>query len=145
MSAPVPIRDDLSWPEVCACCDQPATTRRPLPYSLREPAFKLIMGTGALIGLLVACWMMIKVRPGITHELPGPVAFLGLFLCAFAPVWVVASLTSRHSGTLQVPLCERCKDDDLSALVVQSKGEGRLAVDGISPALREALRAGSAG
>ena len=145
MSACIPIRDDLSWPEICACCDQPATIRRPLTYSLREPAYRLIMGTGVVIGLLVACWMMIKVRPGIEHELPGAVAFTGLFLAAFAPVWMVASLTARHRGTLQVPLCSQHADDDLSTLVIQSQGEGQLTIDGISPALRHALSATSAG
>jgi hypothetical protein len=105
----------------------------------------MIMATGVVIGLLVACWMMIKVRPGITQELPAAVAFLGLFLSAFAPVWVVASLTSRHHGTLQVPLCDQHKDSDLSGLVVHSKGDGRLTVGGISPALRSALSAASAG
>jgi len=139
VSEPVPIRDDQPWPDVCACCDQPATTRRPLPYSLREPAYRMILVAGGLTGLLVATWMMLKVRPGITHELPAVVSFTGLFLAAFVPVWVVASLTSRHQGTLQVPLCSDHQDDDLQAIVVESRGEGKLAVEGLSPALRTAL------
>jgi len=140
VSAPVPIRDDQPWPAMCACCGETATTRRPLDYSLREPAYRMILVTGVLMGLLVASWMMLKVRPSITHELPAVVSFAGLFLAAFMPVWVVASLTSRHQGTLQVPVCADHQDDPLEAIVVESQGEGKLTITGVSDSLASALR-----
>ncbi len=140
MSAPILIRDDQLWPAVCAHCGEAATARRPLDYSLRDPAYRAILATGVLMGVLIASWMMLKVRPGITHELPAVVSFAGLFLATFVPVWVVASLTSRHQGTLQVPVCVDHQDKSLEKIVVESQGDGKLTIAGLSESLASTLR-----
>lgn len=131
-------------PRVCAQCGAPATTTKALTWTAREPAYRLILVSGIVLGLLIATWMMVKVRPTVPHELPAPVAFLGLFLAGFMPVWVVSSLTAKHAGVLAVPTCDAHQDTVLQAVSVKSADDRFLHVAGLSSALQEATAAASA-
>ena len=136
---PVVVRDDVPLPPVCALCGAAATTHQDRPFALREPTYRLMLATGVFMGLFIATWMMVKVRPTITHELPAPVAFLGLFLATYAPVWIVASLASHHKGTLRLPVCPAHASGSTAAIQLASRGDGKLAVTGLSAELAAAL------
>jgi hypothetical protein len=135
----VVVFDDRPLPRVCAVCGEPATTTVPVAYSLREPAYHLMLLTGVVMGLFIATWMMMKVRPTITHELPAAVSFILLFLATFAPVWIVASFTSRHKGTLPVPACAEHTQQAAHTLTIRSKGDGKLGLTGLHSTLARSL------
>ena len=135
----VVVFDDRPLPAVCVMSGAPADGHRLQPYALREPAYRLMLVTGVFMGLFIATWMMVKVRPTITHELPAALSFTLLFLATFAPVWIVASLTSRHNGTLRLPICEGYAEDH--EVQVASKGDGKIELIGIHPAFAAAVHA----
>jgi hypothetical protein len=135
----VVVADDALLPSVCIVCGTAASDTLRRPFSLREPAYHLMLATGVFMGLFIATWMMVKVRPNITHELPAAVSFGLLFLATFGPVWLVASFTSRHRGTLRLPVCDDHRDAAGEQVRVQSKGDGKVSLQGVSPKLAEAL------
>ena len=138
----VVVHDDVQLSPVCVVCGQPAFTTADRPFALREPAYKLMLATGVFMGLFIATWMMVKVRPNITHELPAAVSFTLLFLATFAPVWIVASLTSRHKGVLRLPVCAEHAATPTSTIHVSSRGDGKVALKGVSSAFAEAHQRG---
>ena len=127
----VVVFDDRPLPSVCVLTGGPADGHRMQPYALREPAYRLMLVTGVFMGLFIATWMMVKVRPTITQELPAAVSFTLLFLASFAPVWIVASLTSRHNGSLRLPICRDYTGD--REVQIRSKGDGKLELSGLHP------------
>ncbi|HCH65815.1 MAG: hypothetical protein CL927_05960 [Deltaproteobacteria bacterium] len=131
-SASVEVYDDRPLPRVCAVCGAPATTTAAQSFALREPTYRLMLYTGIGMGLFIATWMMVKVRPNITQELPAAVSFTLLFMASFLPVWIVASLTSRHAGTLQIPLCNDHADGGAASVTLASEGDGKLTLSGVS-------------
>jgi hypothetical protein len=90
-----------------------------------------MLATGVFMGLFIATWMMVKVRPTITHELPAALSFALLFMATFAPVWLVASATSLHSGSLRLPTCTKHEAQAGDSLHLASKGDGKLEMSGV--------------
>ena len=135
-SATVVVYDDRPLPSLCVICGAPATSHVERPYSLREPTYRLMLYTGVGMGLFIATWMMVKVRPNITHELPAALSFTLLFLATFLPVWIVASLTSRHQGTLRLPVCDAHPDP--AEVLLASEGDERLSLSPVAPAFAAA-------
>jgi len=125
------IQDDAPLPAVCVVSGEPATRWIDYPYALREPTYRVMLATGVFMGLFIATWMMVKVRPNITHELPAAVSFVLLFLATFAPVWLVASATSLHRGTLKLPICPPYEAQARESVRLTSKGDGKLALSGV--------------
>ncbi len=135
MATHVVIHESQPWPPHCAVCGQPSARHRTVAFSGPEPMYRVVLGVGVLMGLLVATWMMVRVRPNITHELPAVVSFVLLFLSAFGPVWLVASFAARHRANLDVPLCAEHADAPLDGMRLESAGDEKIRVHGLPDAL----------
>ena len=140
MAAPVVIPEAQPWPPYCAVCGQPSDNHRVVAFSGPEPMYRVVLGVGVLMGLLVATWMMVRVRPTITHELPAVVSFVLLFLSAFGPVWLVASFAARHRADLHVPLCADHADSPLANVQFESAGDAKIRIAGLPTALVDAFQ-----
>jgi membrane glycosyltransferase len=135
----VVVFDDRPLPAVCVQSGEPADGHRMQAFSLREPTYRMMLLIGVIMGLFIATWMMVKVRPTITHELPAALSFTLLFLATFAPVWIVASFSSRHKGTLRLPVARQSSDEH--PIQLASKGDGKLELTGVHPAFVAAVQA----